>query len=259
MKTNQKPFLSTNTIKKRHFYHNSFALFLCFLFVACICLCATLLTTQIIFPASSKNVLVKGSSNNLPATKPTIIIDPGHGGRDPGKVGVSETLEKEINLKTALYLKEILESQDIEVIMTREEDKDLAKTSTNFKASDMKERVLLIQKSNADLVISIHQNSYTDPAVYGAQCFYHADSAESKELAASIQNQIITSTNQTKIREIKSNNDYYLLKHSTLPTVIVECGFLSNPKEEQLLLTEEYQRKMAWAIHLGILQYIKAK
>ena len=95
--------------------------------------------------------------------------------------------------------------------------------------------------------------------IYGAQCFYHTDSAEGKQLAAIIQNQIITSTNQTKIREIKSNNDYYLLKHSPVPTVIVECGFLSNPEEEKLLLTETYQRNIAWAIHLGILQYINIK
>lgn len=245
-----------NSPKRKIVSGNKFHIFSFLLLIACICLCATLLTIQIILPASSKKILIKGNPNNHQSAKPVIIIDPGHGGRDPGKVGISETLEKEINLRIALYLKEILESQDIEVIMTREEDKDLSKTSTNFKTSDMKERVLLIQKSNADLVISIHQNSYTDPAVYGAQCFYYSTSQESKELASIIQNQIITSTNQTKIREIKSNNDYYLLKHSTLPTVIVECGFLSNLKEEQLLLTEEYQRKMAWAIHLGIFQYL---
>ena len=172
------------------------------------------------------------------------------------KVGTAGNLEKELNLKIALYLKEILENQNIKVIMTRTEDKDLSTTSTNFKVSDMKERIALIRKNDADLVISIHQNSYTSADIYGAQCFYHTNSTEGKELASIIQNQIITSTNQTKIREIKGNNDYYLLKHSPIPTVIVECGFLSNPEEEKLLLTEEYQRKMAWAIHLGILQYL---
>ena len=227
-----------------------------FTFLAYICLCAALFTTQIILPASSNGIFVKNSSDT-PSSKPIIIIDPGHGGRDPGKVGISESLEKEINLKIALYLKDLLESQDIEVIMTRKEDKDLSKTSSNFKVSDMKERVDLIDKSNASLVVSIHQNSYTDSDVYGAQCFYYTDSKEGKELATLIQKQIITSTNQTKVREIKSNNDYYLLKHSPHPATIVECGFLSNPEEEKLLLTETYQRKMAWAIHLGILQFIK--
>ena len=184
-----------------------------------------------------------------------VVIDPGHGGKDPGKIGSFGTLEKDINLQIALYLKEILEVQDIHVIMTRKEDKELTTNENNRKMADMKERIKLIEESNADLVISIHQNSYTTPEVYGAQCFYHTDSAKGKQLAAIIQNQIIASTNQTKIREIKSNNDYYLLKNSPVPTIIVECGFLSNPEEEQLLLTEDYQRKMAWAIHLGVLQY----
>ena len=199
------------------------------------------------------------SPNLFSPSSPTIIIDAGHGGRDPGKVGSLGTLEKDINLQISFILKDILEAQDIHVIMTRDTDKDLSKTTANFKVSDMKERVTLIQENNAALVISIHQNSYTTPEVYGAQCFYHTNSTEGKQLAAIIQNQIITSTSQTKIRPIKGNNDYYLLKHSPVPTVIVECGFLSNPEEEKLLLTEDYQRKIAWAIHLGILQYINIK
>ena len=166
-------------------------------------------------------------------------------------------MEKDINLQIAFYLKEMLEAQDMCVRMTRTEDKDLSKTSDNFKTSDMKERISFIEQNNANLVISIHQNSYTDPKVYGAQCFYYTKSEEGEKLASTIQRQIIISTNQTKIRDIKSNNDYYLLKHSPVPTVIVECGFLSNPEEEKLLLTEDYQRKIAWAIHLGILQYLK--
>lgn len=223
-----------------------------------VCLCATIIILYIIFSLSKNDISVQSNSYHL-STSPTIIIDPGHGGRDPGKVGTAGTLEKDINLQIALYLKEILESQDIKVIMTRTEDQDLSKASTNFKISDMKERVALMKEVNADLVISIHQNSYTSPEVYGAQCFYRTNSLDGKELASTLQNQIIASTNQTKIRTIKNNDDYYLLKHSPIPTVIVECGFLSNPEEEKLLLTEEYQRKMAWAIHLGILQYLNQK
>ena len=204
----------------------------------------------------SQSSLTKATSSSK---SKTIVIDAGHGGPDPGKVSESGTLEKDINLKIALYLKEILESQNINVIMTRTEDKDLATETNKRKLSDIKERVKLMENSNADMVISIHQNSYPDAEVYGAQCFYPTESEEGKKLAAIIQNQIITSTNQTKIREIKDNNDYYLLKHSSTPIVIVECGFLSNPAEEQLLLTDEYQRKMAWSIYLGKLQYLKAQ
>lgn len=223
--------------------------------IICISLGTIFLIPQTRLPTLSGKSSLENITKNIPQNF-TIVIDPGHGGRDPGKVGTTGTLEKEINLKIALILKEILEAQDIDVIMTREEDKDLSKTSTNLKVSDMKERVAAIQKSDADLVISIHQNSFTSPDVYGAQCFYHTNSSEGKQLATILQNQIITSTNQTKIRNIKSNDDYYLLKYSPTPTVIVECGFLSNPTEEKLLLTEEYQRNIAWAIHLGVLQYL---
>lgn len=206
---------------------------------------------------SIQDTISSNSTSN--AASPTIIIDAGHGGPDPGKVSDTGTLEKDINLNIALHLKEMLENQDINVIMIREEDKDLATDTKKRKMSDIKERVNIMETSNADMVISIHQNSYPDSSVYGAQCFYPTESEEGKALASIIQNQIVTSTNQTKIREIKPNNDYYLLKHSTTPIVIVECGFLTNPEEEQLLLTNDYQRKMAWAIHMGVLEYINQK
>mgnify|MGYP003289718068 CR=1 FL=1 len=241
---------------------SNFGYFLSFIMLSIILtlsFCTVLSTSKTSKTTSSNKILTKDNPISNPLSSPTIIIDPGHGGRDPGKVGVTGTLEKDINLQIALILKSLLEAQDINVIMTRDEDKELTTNTDNRKISDMKERIKLIQESNSTLVISIHQNSYTSSDVYGAQCFYNTNSPEGEQLAAIIQNQIITSTNQTKIREIKSNNDYYLLKHSPIPTVIVECGFLSNPEEEKLLLTVEYQHKMAWAIHLGILQYINIK
>ena len=232
--------------------------------ITCICFCFIFFKADLAIPSSSGFLFKIGNQNpkvqkGVSSTTPVIIIDPGHGGSDPGKISAAGTLEKDINLKIALYLKDLLEAQDMKVIMTRETDKELSDENTNRKTEDMKKRLSLIQEHNADLFISIHQNSYTDADIYGAQCFYHANSDEGKSLASSIQKQIILSTNQTKIREIKDNADYYLLKHSTLPTVIVECGFLSSPDEEKLLITEEYQRKLAWGIHMGILQYIKVK
>lgn len=241
----------TNT---HHTYNHKFNIFLFFLFLTCISLCAVFHISQTKIPVVSNKFFLK-KITNADSHQLTVVIDPGHGGRDPGKVGTMGTLEKDINLQISLFLKEMLESQDIKVIMTRTEDQDLSNTSTNFKISDIKKRVALIKESAADLVISIHQNSYTVPDVYGAQCFYCTNSTEGEKLASLIQKQIIASTNQTKIRNIKSNNDYYLLKHSPVPTIIAECGFLSNPQEERTLLSEDYQRKMAWAIHLGILQY----
>ena len=255
MKKMPKLFPIHTLTKKILLFCDKINLFTFLILAACVYLGITLLIPQIILPTLSKKIFLNNATTDIPS-KFTVVIDPGHGGNDPGKVGVTGTLEKNINLKIALHLKELLEAQDLQVIMTRDTDKDLATTSTNLKVSDMKERISLIQKSSADIVVSIHQNSYSSPEIYGAQCFYYTNSTEGEQLASILQNQIITSTNQTKIREIKSNNDYYLLKHSSLPTVIVECGFLSNPEEEKLLLTEEYQRKMAWAIHLGILQYL---
>lgn len=233
----------------------SFSLLLTLIILLLIKFVSSFFHTTVYQPTLSETSSTR-NDQKYSSTFPTIIIDAGHGGSDPGKVGTAGTLEKDINLKIALYLKDILEAQDIRVIMTRDEDEELSTDTSRRKASDMKKRVSLIQKSNADIVISIHQNSYTDPSVYGAQCFYYTGSEEGKKLASILQEQIIHSTGQTKIREIKSNGDYYLLKHSTLPTVIIECGFLSNPEEEKLLLNDEYQRKMAWAIHLGALEYL---
>ena len=225
-----------------------------FIFVSlCFILSIWCLTSPSLLPAGSKNIHSKTEGAFL------VVIDAGHGGADPGKVGVAGSLEKEINLEIALLLKSILEQQDLEVIMTRETDTELAGTDKGWKLADMKKRVSLINETEPDLVISIHQNSYTTPDIHGAQCFYYSSSESSKQLAQLLQNQIVKSTNQTKIREIKANDDYYLLKKSQPPTVIAECGFLSNPEEEQLLLQPEYQRKMAWAIHLGILKFLNSQ
>lgn len=210
------------------------------------------------FPSDFQTVM-----NSIPKTalpkKATVVIDAGHGGSDPGKIGTTGVLEKDVNLAVALQLKKLLESADIEVLMTRTTDQDLSSHSSYKKVSDLKARVAFIQNNNPDFVISIHQNSFPDSQIEGAQCFYYSHSKDSEALAALLQKQIISTTRQVKSREIKGNQDYYLLKNSPATTVIVECGFLSNPKEEALLSTEEYQKQMAWAIHLGVLQFLNQK
>lgn len=218
----------------------------------CLILAIRFLTPSAFLPAGSRSIHSEKEDSIL------VVIDAGHGGADPGKVGTSGSLEKDINLTIALQLKSILEQQNIQVLLTRDSDRELAGTDKGWKLADMKERIALINEAKPDLVVSIHQNSYTTPDIRGAQCFYYTDSQRSEELASFLQQQIITTTNQTKVREIKANSDYYLLKKSQPPTVIVECGFLSNPEEEQMLLQPDYQRKMAWAIHLGILQFLNA-
>lgn len=187
---------------------------------------------------------------------PVVIIDPGHGGKDPGKVGISGTLEKDINLQIAKKLRRLLEAEDVTVILTRETDSGLYKESDrNKKVADMRARCTLIAETNPDVVISIHQNSYHQESVKGGQCFYHMSSEEAKHLAESIQKQF-RKMDEKNERQIQANSTYYLLKKTKVPTVIVECGFLSNKEDEGKLIQESYQEELAWAMHLAIIQYL---
>lgn len=186
-----------------------------------------------------------------------VVVDSGHGGRDSGKVSDSGVLEKDVNLQIALLLKEELSKQGIQVIMTRESDVGLyEETDSNKKSSDMKARLELIESAGCDIVVSIHQNSYSDPKVKGAQCFYYTDSKEGKRLAEIIQSQLVSEVDPTNHRLAKGNDSYYLLKKSSVPTVIVECGFLSNPQETALLTTSEYQQLLAENIAMSVVSYL---
>lgn len=192
--------------------------------------------------------------------KIVVVIDAGHGGFDPGKVGINKALEKDINLSIAYKLKSLLEQNDIEVIMTRTNDKGLyRKSDHNKKMVDMKNRIMTINRSNAIIAISIHQNSFSQQSSRGAQVFYYKTSEEGKMLAEIIQKSLKDTLKDGNRRLAKGNDKYYLLKNSRYPLVIVECGFLSNWEEANLLCEENYQEKLAWAIHLGIMEYINKK
>ncbi len=188
---------------------------------------------------------------------PVVVIDAGHGGKDPGKVGINNALEKDINLNIALRLKVLLEQNDILVVMTREEDKDLAsEQATSRKNEDLRARAVLVEETAPVVMVSIHQNSYPEVEVDGAQVFYHSGSEEGKRLGTIVQESLKSEIHDGNHRVAKANKDYYLLKKASCPAVIVECGFLSNPVEAALLVSEEYQEKIAFAIHLGIMEYI---
>lgn len=191
-----------------------------------------------------------------PEEKKVVVIDVGHGGKDPGKVGINQELEKDINLEVALKLEMFLQQSDLTVIMTRREDVGLYdEDADNKKVQDMKRRIELIDETNADLVVSIHQNSYRDSSVRGPQCFFYESSPEGSRIALILQEQLNDGLEIERPREAKANSSYYLLKKSTVPTVIVECGFLSNPEEAVLLTNEKYQEELAWNLYLGILEY----
>ena len=202
---------------------------------------------------SSNRVLTEKTEKE----KPCVVIDAGHGGADPGKVGVDGSLEKDINLKIAKKLAMFLAAADVDVVLTREDDAGLYDENvSNKKVQDMKNRVAFIEEKKPALTVSIHQNSYPEEYVHGAQVFYYTGSAQGQRLAESIQKQIVENVDPENKRQVKANDSYYLLKKTGVPIVIVECGFLSNSAEAEKLCTPEYQQRVAWAIHMGILQYL---
>lgn len=187
-----------------------------------------------------------------------ILIDPGHGGKDPGMVGIGGVEEKQINLELALILGRLLENQGFEIIYTRTTDVGLYdEDADNKKAQDMRRRCELIEEKKPLLTVSIHQNSFTNPSVCGPQVFYFEQSEDGKELASIVQEQLNSRLEIKRPRTIKGNTNYYLLKRSKGTTILVECAFLSNPREAEQIQTEAYQQAVAEAICDGILQYLE--
>lgn len=191
-----------------------------------------------------------------PGSKAHIVLDPGHGGFDPGKVGTAGTLEKDINLAISLKLKEILVKSGYTVTMTRQKDEALCEqNASRKKVSDLNARLDLIQKEEPELTVSIHQNSYS-AGTQGAQVFYYSQSEDGHRLARVLQETLKEEIGDGNHRVEKANDSYYMLKKSQGPFVIVECGFLSNPEEEKLLNSEDYQKKMAKALAEGIEKFL---
>lgn len=166
-------------------------------------------------------------------------------------------MEKDVNLQIAMLVKQYLEANDIRVVMTRETDEGLYDANaSNKKVQDMKRRIALIEENDPLVTVSIHQNSYPEEYVHGAQVFYYDGSVEGRRLAEYIQNRLIDTVDPENTRQTKANSSYYLLKKTDVPIVIVECGFLSNSAEAEMLIMEDYQKEVAWAIAIGILQYL---
>lgn len=186
-----------------------------------------------------------------------VVIDVGHGGIDSGKVSADGVLEKDVNLAIAKKLKILLEQEDVSVTLTRDSDAGLYEESdSNKKVADLQNRCALIEKIKPDCTVSIHQNSFSSPEVRGAQVFYYGQSAEGELLAKLVQQSLIDRVDPDNHRQAKANDTYYLLKRTVSPTVIVECGFLSCPEEAALLTSEDYQNKLVWAIHMGVMGFL---
>lgn len=206
--------------------------------------------------AASRSIGKYVSSAQVEDRKAVVVVDAGHGGADPGKVGVNDAKEKDINLTIAKKVVKLLEKKKVNVVMTRTDDSMLAKSDAqNKKAEDMKARVEIIDKELPDLVVSIHQNSYHEENVSGAQVFYYSHSEKGKE-AAEIMQKALLAVDEDNHRQAKANDTYYLLKRTESPTIIVECGFLSNQEEAALLVTEDYQDQVAQAVCDGVTAYL---
>ena len=179
-----------------------------------------------------------------------IVVDAGHGGFDPGTVGVTGSEEDGINLKVAGYLKEKLESFGAKVIMTRSDENAIADT----KDADMAKRRQIITDSESDIVVSIHMNSFSDSGVSGPLVIFMEGSSKGEQLAKSIQQSVLEVLKPVQENSARSG-DLYILRSGQQPCVIIECGYLSNEKEEQLLMQDDYQKEVADAICCGVNQY----
>lgn len=190
----------------------------------------------------------------------TVIIDPGHGGPDGGAVGVDGVNEKDINLAISLKLRSFFIAGGYQVIMTREDDRDIhsegSDTLREKKVSDIHNRFKIAEQHPKALFLSIHQNLYTQPQYSGAQVFYSKNNPDSKVLAQSLQTDIHTLLQPQNDRVIKpAGKNLYILYHSHSPTVLVECGFISNPEENRKLEDNTYQSQMAFSIYCGTVHF----
>ncbi len=195
--------------------------------------------------------------------RPKVIIDPGHGGEDGGAVGINDAIEKDINLSISLMLRDLLRISGFEVIMTRDTDLSIhdpsAKTLSQKKTSDLKNRLALMKQHPDALVLSIHQNKFTQEKYSGAQVFYGTQLPQaSSMLAQTIQDNIKAQLQPENYREIKESYDtLFLLRNAPMPIVLVECGFLSNRREAELLSDPAYQKQMAFVIYISALEYLQ--
>ena len=228
------------------------------LFMGVVLLCTvTFLSWQAGSLAAAGVQFIHAENGSGEKKKYIVCVDPGHGGTDPGKVGINGQLEKNINLAIAKKLKTYLEASDVTVVLTRDKDMGLYSSGdAHKKMADMRKRCQLIEEVKPDLVISIHQNSYHEEAIRGGQVFYYKTSVRGKQLAQILQERFDYVLGDANKRQAKANDNYYLLLHVKEPIIIAECGFLSNWEEAEKLETKEYQDRLAWTLHMGIMEYL---
>lgn len=208
------------------------------------------------------NAVTKASANVNNAV--TVIVDAGHGGEDGGAIGKSGSFEKDINLQFALKVNDYLSLFGINTYMVRTEDRSVGDTSLptirERKVSDIRARAALMDLFENSIYLSIHQNEFSQSYVHGTQVFYAPNSEGSKQLAEIIQKTVcsLTQPQNTKVPK-ESGTNIYVLYNATKPACLCECGFVSNPDEEKLLLSEDYQRKFSLALSYSVLNYLNSE
>ncbi len=221
----------------------------------CISLCFIIILLSLVFC----EIQYSSSSNVYNNNFPVIVIDAGHGGEDGGAIANDGTLEKDLNLDISLKANDILSVLGYKTILIRNSDTDLHVAGDSIrerKVSDIRNRFAIMNRSGNCLYISIHQNKFKDEYVHGAQIFYSPNNNESKELAEFIQKSISSQLQKDNNRVIKkSGTDIFLLYNATKPTVMVECGFISNASDLNNLKDSNYQNEIALSIAMGILNY----
>ena len=208
-----------------------------------------------VFPKTEKTV----ETVSLPVSGKTIVLDAGHGLPDQGAESADGITEASINLEITKKVQSLLEQSGCNVILTRSDENGIYDLNSNTirekKVSDIKNRVKIGNESSADAFVSIHLNKIPQSQYYGWQTFFKANNKESEELAKSVQEELNSSIQKENKREALKITGKYIIEHVEIPITIIECGFLSNQEEKQLLQQDEYQDRLAWGIYNGIMDY----
>jgi len=188
-----------------------------------------------------------------------VVLDAGHGGIDQGCVGVSGSLEADLNLDVTLRLKEALEARSVACVLTREDESVFfdENDSRTHKGQDMAHRAEIIQNSDADAVVSIHMNVFQDASVNGPQVFYKTDDQTSRALAHTVQ-EALAGIPEVEKRRTEQSGDLYILNASPCPAILIECAFLSNPREDELMQSESYRQTLADTIADSLLLWLQS-
>ena len=198
-------------------------------------------------------------TSTVPVSSRIIVLDAGHGKPDEGAEGNNGTTEEKANLSITLKLQKLLEESGATVILTRSDENGIydqnSTTIREMKVSDIKNRVEIGNNSSADILVSIHLNKGDNSSYTGFQTFYKKDDEQGKRLAVDIQGSLKDTIKTENKREAHEISGIYLVDNVEIPTTIVECGFLSNPQEEEKLLTDDYQNQLVWGIYIGIMNY----